>query len=312
VFILKKIVVSTSSFGVFSTKPIDILKKANIKVELNNLARTLSEKEIIQFLEDKDGLIAGTEPLNENVLSKCSNLKVISRVGTGLDNVDMDFAKIRNIQVFNTPDGPTHAVAELTIGLILNLLRHIGNSDRNIRDGSWNKEIGSLLLNKSIGIVGFGRIGKRVAELLKIFNCKIFIYDPFIQSIDIDDMKHLRSLDELIKIVDIVTLHIPYSKENHHIINKDRLEIMKPGAFIVNAARGGLIDEDALFDVLKSEQIAGAALDTYENEPYRGNLTQLKNVILTPHIGSYAKESRIDMEINAVLNLLKGFENAGY
>ena len=309
---MKKIVVSTSSFGVFSKKPIYILKKANIKFELNSLTRTLSEKEIIQFLKDKDGIIAGTEPLNENVLSKCSNLKVISRVGAGLDNVDLDFAKKKNIQVFNTPDGPTNAVAELTIGLMLNSLRHIVNSDRNIRDGLWNKEMGTLLHNKNVGIVGFGRIGKRVAELMKFFNCTVFIYDPFIQSIDIDGMKHLQSLDELMRTVDIVSLHIPYSKENHHIINKNRLEMMKTGAFLINAARGGLIDEDALFNILKSGQIAGAALDTYENEPYRGNLTQLDNVILTSHIGSYAKESRIKMEIDAVTNLLKGFENARY
>ena len=306
---LKRIFISTSSFGKFSSRPLELLKENNIDFELNGFGRTLSEEEIISYLKDKDGLIAGTEPLNENVFNNCKNLKVISRVGVGLNNIDLESADKRNILILNTPDGPTNAVAELTLGLILNLLRHIGSADQNTKMGKWEKKMGTLLLNKKIGIVGYGRIGKRLAELLRSFNCEIYVYDPFVSSIKENDTKCLNSLDELLGSVDIVTLHLPYTKENHHLINESRLKLMKRGSFLINAARGGFIDEDALFDVLKNGCIAGAALDTFEKEPYEGRLRELDNVILTPHIGSYARESRIQMETDAVINLLSGFEN---
>ena len=306
---LKKIFISTSSFGKFSSRSLELLNENNINFELNGFGRTLSEEEIISYLKDKDGLIAGTEPLNENVFNNCKNLKVISRVGVGLNNIDLESADKRNILILNTPDGPTNAVAELTLGLILNLLRHIGNADQNTKMGKWEKKMGTLLLNKKIGIVGYGRIGKRLAELLRSFNCEIYVYDPFVSSIKENDTKCLNSLDELLGSVDIVTLHLPYTKENHHLINESRLKLMKRGSFLINAARGGFIDEDALFDVLKNGCIAGAALDTFEKEPYEGRLRELDNVILTPHIGSYARESRIQMETDAVINLLSGFEN---
>ena len=306
---LKRIFISTSSFGKFSSRPLELLKENNINFELNGFGRTLSEEEIISYLKDKDGLIAGTEPLNENVFNNCKNLKVISRVGVGLNNIDLESADKRNILILNTPDGPTNAVAELTLGLILNLLRHIGSADQNTKMGKWEKKMGILLLNKKIGIVGYGRIGKRLAELLRSFNCEIYVYDPFVSSIKENDTKCLNSLDELLGSVDIVTLHLPYTKENHHLINESRLKLMKRGSFLINAARGGFIDEDALFDVLKNGCIAGAALDTFEKEPYEGRLRELDNVILTPHIGSYARESRIQMETDAVINLLSGFEN---
>lgn len=306
---LKKIFISTSSFGKFSSRSLELLNENNINFELNGFGRTLSEEEIIRYLKDKDGLIAGTEPLNENVFNNCKNLKVISRVGVGLNNIDLESADKRNILILNTPDGPTNAVAELTLGLILNLLRHIGNANQNTKMGIWEKKMGTLLLNKKIGIVGYGRIGKRLAELLRSFNCEIYVYDPFVSSIKENDTKCLNSLDELLGSVDIVTLHLPYTKENHHLINESRLKLMKRGSFLINAARGGFIDEDALFDVLKNGCIAGAALDTFEKEPYEGRLRELDNVILTPHIGSYARESRIQMETDAVINLLSGFEN---
>ena len=306
---LKKIFISTSSFGKFSSRSLELLNENNINFELNGFGRTLSEEEIISSLKDKDGLIAGTEPLNENVFNNCKNLKVISRVGVGLNNIDLESADKRNILILNTPDGPTNAVAELTLGLILNLLRHIGNANQNTKMGIWEKKMGTLLLNKKIGIVGYGRIGKRLAELLRSFNCEIYVYDPFVSSIKENDTKCLNSLDELLGSVDIVTLHLPYTKENHHLINESRLKLMKRGSFLINAARGGFIDEDALFDVLKNGCIAGAALDTFEKEPYEGRLRELDNVILTPHIGSYARESRIQMETDAVINLLSGFEN---
>lgn len=305
------IFISTTSFGVYDKKPIDILKEYGFKFEFNTLKRVLTEEEMIEFLKNKDGLIAGTELLTENVLSKSTSLKVISRVGVGIDAIDIEFAKKRSIQVYTTPDAPINAVAELTVGLMLDLLRSITNSDKNMRMKIWKKETGSLLFGKSIGIIGFGRIGKRLTELLKAFHCDIYIYDPYVSG-DYDGVRRFNALNELLRTVDIVTLHLPYSKENHHLINRERLELMKSTSFLINTSRGKLIDEEALYCFLKDGRISGAALDTYEVEPYSGRLLESKNVVLTPHIGSYAKESRIQMEMDSVLNLLKGFGYVGY
>lgn len=283
-----------------------MLKERNIHIKSNPLGRVLTEEEIISFLVETEGLIAGTEPLTEQVLDESKKLKVISRVGSGLDSVDVEAAKIRGIKVFNTPDSPTNAVAELTIGLILNLLRSIGSSDRRIREGIWKEEMGSLLQGKKVGIVGFGRIGRRLAQLLEAFRCTISVYDPFITQSQDDNVEYVNSLDILLEDADIITLHLPYSQENHHLFNKKMFELMNSNAIFINASRGGTVDEEALYECLKNGKIRGAALDTFEEEPYSGKLSQLENIVLTPHIGSYTKESRIEMEMEAVTNLLRG------
>lgn len=304
---VKNIFISTSSFGKHSQEPLHLLEKEKINFELNQLGRTLNVEEIIKFLRNKDGLIAGTEPLNLLVFEKCPTLKVISRVGTGLDNIDLNAAAEKKVKVFNTPGGPTEAVAELTLGLILTLLRKINSLDGKIRQGIWKKEMGSLLSHKTVGIIGFGNIGKKLAELLRPFNCKILVYDPFVSCEGELFVKKVDSLDDLLSSADIVSLHMCYTKENYHILNRERFSKMKSTGILINAARGGLIDENALYNDLRKGKIAGAALDVFEKEPYQGNLKDIENVVLTPHIGSYATESRIQMEIDAVLNLLKGF-----
>jgi D-3-phosphoglycerate dehydrogenase len=253
-----------------------------------------------------DGLIAGTEPLTKMVLDSNKKLKVISRLGVGMDNVDIEAAKARSIKVYNTPNGPTDAVAELTLGLLLNVLRQIGSMDRNIRRGVWKKQMGNLLLDKKVGIIGFGRIGRRLAQLLAPFNCKISFYDPYFSAGAQKDALQVKTLEELIKTSDIISLHLPYSKENHYLLDRKRIEAMNTGAVLINASRGKLVDEKALLDGLTKGNIAGAGFDAFEDEPYKGPLCQLDNVVLTPHIGSYAKESRVQMETDAVNNLLKG------
>lgn len=301
------IFISTSTFGEYSSEPLELLKRQGIAFQLNPLGRTLSEEEAVDFLRDKDGVIAGTEPLTRKVVENSPSLRVISRVGTGLDNVDREAAAERGIQIFNTPEGPTLAVAELTVGLILSVLRKIAYLDRKIRQGEWKKKMGSLLSGKTVGVIGFGNIGQKLAKLLQVFQCEILFYDPFVQ-VNVSELsvKQTGTLDELLQLSDVVTLHLPYCKENHHFLDKKRLSLLKSGAIVINAARGGLVDESALFDLLQNGRLAGAALDVFEQEPYQGRLKQLDNVVLTPHVGSYAKESRVRMELDAVLNLFKG------
>ncbi len=296
-----KVFISTSSFGVIDKTPLDMLSEHGLEYELNPLKRTLTQDEILFFLGNGNyqGIIAGVEPLNEIVLSKASNLKVISRVGVGLDNVDLATARKLGIKVYTTPGALIDSVAELTVGLILNALRKISFQDKELKDGVWKKRMGSLLKGKKVGIIGCGRIGMRVAEILNFMGADIMVCDvrkilsPFPQVV----------LEYLIRQADIITLHASRGKS---ILTKEKISQLKRGVIIVNTARGELIDEDALVQALKDGQVSWACLDVFRKEPYQGPLRKLDNVTLTPHIGSYAKEARSQMEVEAVRNLLKG------
>ena len=232
-------------------------------------------------------------------------LKVISRCGAGLDNVDLEKAKELDIKVFSTPYGPTLAVAELTLGLMLDLLRKITTMDRELRTGVWKKQMGSLLTGKKVGILGCGRIGQKVAELLATLGVQIAYYD--ICSFEGGIL--LMSKNELLSWADIITLHCSANEDGKPVIGESELNLMKDNSWLINASRGGLVDENALYSALNEGKLAGAALDVFDNEPYEGPLRSLDNVILTPHIGSYAKEGRIQMEKDAVQNLINGLQN---
>lgn len=300
-----KIAITTTSFGEFDERPLRLLRESGFEVALSSYGRKLRQKEVIELAKDAIGLIAGTEILNSKTLAELPRLKVISRCGTGVDNVDLKVAKRLGIKVYNTVDGPTVAVAELTIGLILALLRKIAFMDRQMRRGLWKKRMGVLLSGKQVGIVGFGRIGSKVAELLKAMQAKVCYSDPLVTGKKVKGFPRV-AFKELLKRSDIVSLHLSYSKENHKLLGEDEFSLMKPGAFLVNCSRGGIIDEEALYSALKEGRLAGAAVDVFAQEPYNGPLKELDNIILTPHIGSYAKETRVKMEVQAVKNLIKG------
>ncbi|GAB6094257.1 phosphoglycerate dehydrogenase [Desulfatiferula olefinivorans] len=302
---MKTILVTTSSFGKEQLAPIGTLESGAYRIVENPFGRKLSEDEVSGLIGQYApvGMIAGVEPLNRRVLEKAAGLKIISRCGIGLDSVDLDAARELGIAVTNTPDAPTVPVAELTIGLMLSLLRKIHLSDRGIRNRRWERPMGGLLQGKTVGIVGCGRIGTYVGALLTGFGCRMLGSDP---GLDRHDGLTLVSLDALLKESDIVSLHLPYSPSVHHIMNRERLLSMKQGALLVNASRGGLVDEEALFFCLKQEHLAGAAIDCFEHEPYQGPLADRDDVVLTGHIGSYAKEGREIMERQAVENLVKG------
>lgn len=305
---MKKILITTSSFAKDDPSILTILQEAGYDVELNPFGRKLTEEEVFNLLTQIKpvGMIAGVEPLTAKVLECVSGLKVISRCGIGLDTVDMVAAAKKGITVLNTPDAPTQAVAELTVGLMLNSLRRIAEVDTCLRAGSWNRPMGKLLGEQIVGIIGCGRIGTAVAQLVKPFGARLLGYDSFINKHSIIT---LVPLDVLLNHSDIVSLHIPYSQSVHHFVNKQLIEKMKPGAIIINTSRGGIIDEDALYEALVEGWLSGACLDTFEREPYTGPLSNLSQTVLTPHIGSYAKEARVNMEREAVLNLLSALRN---
>lgn len=304
---MKKIIsVNTSSFGVFDSSPLKMLKDSGYEVLQNPFNRKLDVKETIDLCQKVDGVIAGTELFSKEVIQALPRLKVISRCGVGMDNVDLKAASSAQIQVMNTPDAPTQAVAELTVSLILSLLRHVVPVHNNLVQGKWEKEMGFLLEGKMVGIIGFGRIGQRVAALLKVFGVKLVYFD--LQDKNIDMSITRMDLDDLLSHADIVSLHISQVGSSS-LFDRDTLLKMKKGSWLCNMSRGGVVDEAALCDLLKSGYIQGAALDVFENEPYQGPLSGLPNVILTPHIGSYAREARIRMETEAVNNLMQCFDS---
>jgi len=301
-----KILISPTSFGKCGNEPLDLLEKNNYEVILNPFGRKMTPEEVISLGGDCVGVIAGIESLNATVLESLPYLQCISRCGSGLDNIDIDKAKELEVEVKNTPEGPTRAVAELTIGLILDLLRKISLRDRAIRNGKWNKEMGYLLKDKTVGVLGLGRIGRTVAELLLKLDVKVIGSDihPDIDWLDKTNIS-LVSFEELLKKSDILCLHVSFSPKQNYLIGKNELSLMKKDSYLVNLSRGGVVDEVVLFNFLKNKHLAGAAIDVFLQEPYSGPLKKLENVVLTSHVGSYARESRLQMEMDAVENLLE-------
>lgn len=307
---MSSLVISTSSFDTGNNPAIQRLLQHGFQVITNPHKRKLTEDEIIALLSGgATGLIAGIEPLTERVFQAAPNLKVISRCGAGMDSVDLAAAKYRGIHVLNTPEAPAQAVAELTLGYILSLLRQINPIDRAVRSGEWPRTQGRLFAAQTVGVIGLGHIGRRVARLCQAFEATVVAHDPYASQIP--DGVSMLPLEQLLTSADIITLHTPYSADMHHLLDAEAFVVMKPEAIVINAARGGLIDEDALADALKSGKVSAAALDVFEQEPYHGPLLECGNVILTSHVGSLARESRQRMEIEAAENLLQGLIKSG-
>ena len=306
-----KLLITTSSFGAKDEAARNVLVEAGYEIVPNPFGRTLTEAEIGALLAEHrpGGLIAGLEPLTARVMENAvAHLKVISRCGTGLDNVDLDAAKRLGIAVLNTPAAPAEAVAELSLGLILALIRNVVAHDQMVRAGTWKKRMGLLLSEITVGIVGLGRVGKRVAAILRPLGTKLIATDvmPDHDWIAAHGVS-LMTLPQLLAASDVVSLHLPYaSGDLHRLMNAERIATMKPGSFLINTSRGALIDEQAVADALTSGHLAGAAVDTFEQEPYTGLLLQAPNVILSPHAGSYARATRNRMELEAAQNIVAG------
>ena len=304
VMVKRKVFISTSTFGMGDPAPIKALQDAGFDVILNPFKRKLTKEESISLLAGVEGLIAGLEVLDEQVLAE-SQLKVISRCGAGLSNVDLEAAKRLNIQVFSTPDAPTVAVAELTVGVMLSLIRSIPQVNQQMHAGQWHKMMGSQMAGKTITILGFGRIGRKVADFLKPFQVNIIVVDPLVNKAEGVSCMALR---DALPLADIITVHV--SGETP-LLGSDEFSLMKKGVCILNAARGEVIDEKALIQALQTNKVAAAWCDVFDKEPYQGPLKEFPQVILTPHIGSYTEECRRAMEMQAAQHLITAFQGSG-
>jgi len=299
-----KILIGPSSFAETDKAPMVRLLAAGFTVIDNPYKRKMTKEELHGLLkEDVVGILAGLEPLDREVMSR-SHLKCISRVGAGMTNVDLQAAQDLNISVFNTPDGPTSAVAELVVGALLSLLRWIPQSSLALHNHKWVRKMGGQIEDKTVAITGFGRIGRRVAELLAPFRVKLIAVDPYLKASETISCI-LLPMEEALPQADIITIH---TSGDECLFDMVAFSKMKRGSFILNAARGNIVSEEALIKAIEEGIVAGAWLDTFEKEPYEGPLCNYENVILTPHIGSYTAECRRNMESDAVSNLLKALQ----
>lgn len=300
------VAVSTSTFGEHDAAPLDTLRAAGFEVRRNPHRRRLARPETRELLAGAVGLIAGTERLDRELLAAAPGLRAIVRCGSGLDNIDLEAAAELGIAVRNTPGPPAEAVAELALAGMLVLLRQVAAADRTLRGGRWEKPMGRLLGGRTVGLVGLGRVGRRLVELLAPFGSTLLAVDP--QPDRAFAERHgVRwvELERLLGEAEIVTLHLAPGPGAGCLLDRERLARLRPGALVINTARGGLVDEGALYELLAAGKLAGAYLDVFAEEPYQGPLRELPQVLLTPHIGSYAREARVRMESEAVEALLE-------
>lgn len=291
-----KVVVGASSFADSDTEALQLLLDSGIEVVKNPYKRKMTQEEIVSHLQGADGLLAGLEPLNAAVFQKCPDLKAIARIGIGMDNVDQTAAGQYGIKVSNTPEGPTDAVAEMVLTVLLNICHNIIGSNEDVHRRIWKKRMGKSISELTVLIVGYGHIGRRTANLLKGLGTEILIYDKY------NTAASTCSLEEGIRRADVITLH---ASGNEEIISEELFGDMKEGVILLNSARGGLISEQALYRALKSGKVSAFWGDALWTEPYDGILCECENAILTPHICTYTSSCRKSMEHQAVMNLLR-------
>jgi D-3-phosphoglycerate dehydrogenase len=276
---------------------VQVLKKAGHDVTYNEMDASTLVKEIGKY--DALMIRSRTKVVKEVIEAGVKgNLKVIGRAGIGVDNVDIETAGKHKIPVVNAPTGATASVAELTLGHILTLSRNIAYADKTMKKGEWAKKTlkGFELDGKTLGLIGTGNIGKYTAKLAKCFGMKVIGYDPFIlkENMKKDGIEKVDEVTQIMEKSDYISLHIPHIPATHHIVNEEMIGKMKPSSYLINCARGGTVDEKALYNALKNGKIAGAALDVYEKEPpEKSPLFELDNVVMTPHIGANTKEGQI-------------------
>ena len=299
------IFVALSTFAEYGKEPLTLLKNTGIEYSFNPLGRRLVREEIVQMGSNASGIIAGVEPYDAEVLCNLPNLKCISRAGVGIENIYLNYTRERNIKIKNTPDVVIRPVVELTIAMIFDLLRKTTFHTLLLKNRRWEKTAGNLLFGKTVGIIGTGRIGKAVAELLIKLGVNIRAYDvvPDEKWANLNNVEYLP-LEKILSFVDIISLHALPEPDQLPLIGKEEINLMKNGVVLINTSRGECIDENALIEGLKSEKVGGVGLDVFPSEPYEGELIKFDNVVLTPHLATLTKESRLEMEIQASQNLL--------
>ena len=299
------ILVSLSTFAAVDEHPLSMLKASGFPFRLHGSGRRITAEELLREGADATVVVAGVEPYDAATLAGLPELRCISRCGVGVDSIDLVTARERGIVVANTPDIPTQAVAELALTMFLTLSRNLRPQANSMGARRWERLSAHLLAGRTIGLLGLGRIGRRVAELCRAFDARVVAHDPKGDPIAAETLGvELVGKEELLEQADIVSLHASGSGADEVLIGAPELGAMKPGAVLVNLARGEMVDEEALVGALQTGRLAGAGLDVFHEEPYSGPLCDFDQVILTPHCATGTLETRSAMERQCVENAL--------
>lgn len=297
--------VATETFAEANPEPAEILAAEGFELRRNPHNRRLTREDYPACYAGVPYVIAGLEPYDDAVFAAHPSIRVVSRIGIGVDAIDLKAANTRGVAVYNTPAAPSKSVAELTVGFILGLIRGLAPMNSDFHGQRWAPRLGRELEQMTVGLLGFGRIGKMTAARLQPFGCRMIACDPEWDASQAEALRVKRvDFDEILAESDILSLHLPLSAETRHLIDAGRLDRMKRDAFLINTSRGGILDDRALIERLVSRRLAGAALDVFECEPDTAPYANVPNLLLSPHIGSNTREARYRMEIGAVRNLL--------
>lgn len=296
-----KVIVGASTFADADPAPLELLQKHGIEVVRNPYGRRMDAEEITALLHDADGLLAGLEPLHAEVLGQAPILKALARIGIGMDNVDVAFAEARGIRVSNTPDGPTQAVAELALAALMSLLRNLTQANEALHRGEWDKRIGIGLQGLKVLLVGYGRIGARFGGMLHGLGAEVMACDPGVADRAFAPVRRV-TFDQGLAEAQVISLH---ASGNEVILDQAAFDRIDHPVMLLNCARAGLIEERALLSALHNGKVTKAWLDVFWAEPYTGPLQEFPQVLMTPHVSSYTRRCRLDMEMQAVRNLLR-------
>jgi D-3-phosphoglycerate dehydrogenase / 2-oxoglutarate reductase len=298
---MAKVLITTVPFGENNPLPLDLMESAGIEYLINPHNKKLTENQLSELIGDFEVLIAGTEQITDKVMSQAPKLKLISRVGIGLDSIDMIAAKKRGIKISYTPDAPAPAVAELTLSMILTLLRSVHVSNLQMHHGKWERIFGRRLTDVTVGIIGVGRIGTHLLRCMSGFGKIHLLANDIVPNNKLNRDFNLEwvTKEQIYKESDIISLHLPLTSLTKDMICREQLLQMKKGAFVINTSRGGIINEDDLCKAMSEGHLGGAAIDVFEDEPYTGKLIEIDRCLLTAHMGSMSIDCRSQMEIEA-------------
>lgn len=297
--------VASPGFARHNAEPLEVLAAQSFPIRKNPHERRLGREDYATMMKDVSYVVADLEPYDSGFFETFPGVRALSRVGVGLDSIDLAAARARGVRVYNTPDAPARSVAEHAVALILSLLRRIPQVHEAFHAGRWEPEIGLELAGKTVGLLGFGRIGRLVAARLTPFEARLIAFDTVW---DEEAARRLsverRGFEEVLGESDILSIHLPLLPATRGLLDAGPLARMKPGAFLVNTARGGILDDASLIERLRAGRLAGAALDVFEDEPNPERYRNVPRLIATPHVGSHTIEGRYRMEMGAVRNLI--------
>lgn len=304
---MKKVLITSRSFGQAGRAAFEVLENAGISY--THMGADYTDEKFVDVIADYDALIIGAHPFRPEDIRRCKNLKIVCKHGAGLDNIPLDTMREQGITVTNVPAMNANAVADITMGQIINLSRGISHTNTQVHNGIWKVFIGRDVYQKTLGLVGFGNIAKQVAVRARGFSMKVLAYDPFVKEVpkEFCDVVELADFETLITRSDVISIHVPLTDETRNLFDRDTLCRMKPDAYLVNMGRGGIVNEQDLYEVMKNGHLLGAALDVVEHEPMAPEhpLLTLDNVVVTPHIGMYSKETVDSVSVTCARNVAK-------